>query len=238
MEQIEYGFNYLFLLSISLMANMDIAYKIFNQDIIHGVIKMILSGTRFDQLEHSVSSLGKLKKKSQFGGVGLSIDGVLFALSSEGELYLRGNSHAEVLFKVIGMEKFIYLKRGIPVALRYYRVGESLWQDQKQLFEYINLAYQCTLADIISRQKIPLRLKDLPNLGIVLERQLWKIGISKVEELRVLGAKATYLKLQRNRKKTSVNVLLALAGAIEGCHVAVLPEKLRHDLLLWHKELE
>ncbi|WP_340622040.1 TfoX/Sxy family DNA transformation protein [Xenorhabdus siamensis] len=199
---------------------------------------MFLSEARFDQLEHSVSSLGKLKKKSQFGGVGLSIDGVLFALGSEGELYLRGNSHAEVLFKVRGMEKFIYLKRGIPVVLRYYRVGESLWQDQKQLFKYINLAYQCTLADVISRQKIPLRLKDLPNLGIALERQLWKVGISKVEELRVLGAKAAYLKLQRNRKKMSVNVLLALAGAIEGCHVAVLPEKLRHDLLLWHKELE
>ncbi|BET96407.1 TfoX/Sxy family DNA transformation protein [Xenorhabdus taiwanensis] len=198
---------------------------------------MFLSGARFAQLQHGVSSLGTLKKKSQFGGIGLLIDDVLFAISSDGELYLRGNSHAEVLFKARGMEKFIYSKRGIPVTLRYYRVNESLWQDQKQLFEYVNLAYQYTIKEIIDRQKMPLRLKDLPNLGIALERQLWKVGISKVEELRILGAKATYLKLQQHRKKTNVSLLLALAGAIEGCHVAVLPEKLRDELISWHSEL-
>ncbi|MDE9453255.1 TfoX/Sxy family DNA transformation protein [Xenorhabdus bovienii] len=199
---------------------------------------MFLSGARFAQLKHGVSSLGKLKKKSQFGGFGLLLDGVLFAISSDGELYLRGNSHAEVLFKARGMEKFIFSKRGIPVTLRYYRVNESLWQDQKQLFEYVNLAYQYTMAEIINKQKMPLRLKDLPNLGMTLERQLWKVGISKVEELHMLGAKAIYLKLQQHRKQTNVSILLALAGAIEGCHVAVLPEKVRDDLLLWHKELD
>ncbi|MDC9597377.1 TfoX/Sxy family DNA transformation protein [Xenorhabdus anantnagensis] len=198
---------------------------------------MFLSGARLAQLQQGVSSLGKLKKKSQFGGIGLLIDGILFAISSDGELYLRGNSHAEVLFKARGMEKFIYSKRGIPVTLRYYRVNESLWQDQKQLFEYVNLAYQYTMKEIIDRQKMPLRLKDLPNLGIALERQLWKVGISKVEELRMLGAKATYLKLQQHRKKTNVSLLLALAGAIEGCHVAVLPEKIRNELISWHSEL-
>ncbi|MBI6548461.1 TfoX/Sxy family DNA transformation protein [Xenorhabdus lircayensis] len=198
---------------------------------------MFLSGARFAQLQHSVSSLGKLKKKSQFGGIGLLIDGVLFAISSDGELYLRGSSNAEVLFKSRGMEKFIYSKRGIPVTLRYYRVNESIWRDQKQLFEYMQLAYQYTMEEIIDRQKLPLRLKDLPNLGIALERQLWKVGISKVEELRMLGAKATYLKLQQHRKKTNVSLLLALAGAIEGCHVAVLPEQLRDELIIWHSEL-
>ncbi|OTA21699.1 DNA transformation protein tfoX [Xenorhabdus beddingii] len=197
---------------------------------------MFLSGARFTQLQHGVSSLGKLKKKSQFGGIGLLIDGVLFAISSEGELYLRGSSHAEVLFKAKGMENFIYSKRGIPVTLRYYRVNELLWRDQKQLFEYMQLAYQYTMEEIIDRRKMPLRIKDLPNLGIALERQLWKVGISKVEELRMLGAKATYLKLQQHKKRTNVSLLLALAGAIEGCHVAVLPEQLRDELISWHSE--
>lgn len=197
---------------------------------------MFLSEPRFAQLQYGVSLLGKLKKKSQFGGIGLLIDGVLFAISSEGELYLRGSSRAEVLFQTRGLEKFIYSKRGIPVTLRYYRVNESLWQDQKQLVEYMQLAYQYTMEEIVDRQKMPLRLKDLPNLGIALERQLWKVGISKVEELRMLGAKATYLKLQQHRKKTNVSLLLALAGAIEGCHVAVLPEQLRDELICWHDE--
>ncbi|CDG21802.1 Protein sxy [Xenorhabdus poinarii G6] len=198
---------------------------------------MFLSGARFAQLQQGVSSLGRLKKKSQFGGIGLLIDGILFAISSDGELYLRGNSHAEVLFKARGMEKFIYSKRGIPVLLRYYRVNESLWQDQKQLFEYVNLAYQYAMKEMLDRLKMPPRLKDLPNLGIALERQLWKVGISKVEELRILGAKVAYLKLQQHRKKSNVNVLLALAGAIEGCHVAVLPENIRDELINWHSEL-
>ncbi|MDX7987707.1 TfoX/Sxy family DNA transformation protein [Xenorhabdus sp. 12] len=198
---------------------------------------MFLSGARFAQLQHGVSSLGNLKKKSQFGGIGLLIDGVLFAISSDGELYLRGNSNAELLFKARGMEKFVYSKRGIPVTLRYYRVNESLWQDQKQLSEYAHLAYRYTMEEIIDRQNVPLRLKDLPNLGIALERQLWKVGISKVEELRMLGAKVAYLKLQQHRKKSSISLLLALAGAIEGCHVAVLPEQLREELINWHSEL-
>ncbi|WP_418384914.1 TfoX/Sxy family protein [Xenorhabdus hominickii] len=93
------------------------------------------------------------------------------------------------------------------------------------------------MEEITNRQNMPLRLKDLPNLGVALERQLWKVGVSKVEELRMLGAKATYLKLQQHRKKENVNLLLALAGAIEGCHVAVLPEQLRNELIIWHSEL-
>ncbi|WP_445374473.1 TfoX/Sxy family DNA transformation protein [Photorhabdus tasmaniensis] len=198
---------------------------------------MLLSEVRFTQLKNGFSSFGRLTRKPQFGGYSLLADGIMFAIIADGELYLRGNGHAEVLFKARGMKNYIYSKKGVPVILRYYQVVESLWQDQELLSQYAYLAYYYSLIEMTGKKKMPTRLKDLPNLGMSLERQLWKVGICKVEDLRLLGAKASYLKLHQYKRKSNVSLLLALAGAIEGCHSAVLPVQIRNDLLRWHKEL-
>ncbi|MFT3905818.1 MAG: TfoX/Sxy family DNA transformation protein [Steroidobacteraceae bacterium] len=63
--------------------------------------------------------------------------------------------------------------------------------------------------------KLRLRLRDLRNLGTRSESMLAEIGIHSVEVLRERGAVQTYVDLKRANGGTSLNMLWALAGALE-----------------------
>jgi DNA transformation protein and related proteins len=188
--------------------------------------KIMQAQSRFD-------FLGQITARSQFGGYGLLANGIMFAVVSEGELYLRANDKVENQFRARGMTNLVYAKRGLPVLLRYYWVDALLWDDVHTLHNFVQWAYQGAKAEVLSKKRPTVRLKDLPNLSASLERLLWKVGIKNAAELRLEGAKRCYLKLRALRRSLGVNILLALAGAISGYHYAALPLMMRSELIEW-----
>lgn len=66
--------------------------------------------------------LEPITSRSQFGGYGFISNNVMFALVSEGEIYLRAKDNVEHLFIERNMPNLVYAKHGIPVFLRYYWV--------------------------------------------------------------------------------------------------------------------
>jgi len=58
-------------------------------------------------------------------------------------------------------------------------------------------------------------LAKLPNIGKVVEEQLNQVGIKSVEELKQIGAKEAWLKIQRIDESACINRLMALEGAIQ-----------------------
>ncbi|CNL45246.1 TfoX/Sxy family DNA transformation protein [Yersinia aleksiciae] len=177
--------------------------------------------------------LGLITVRSQFGGYGLLANGIMFAVVSEGELYLRANDQVEGLFRARGMTNLVYAKRGVPILLRYYWVDAFLWRDERTLCNFAQRAYQEARAEVLSKKGPTVRLKDLPNLSASLERLLWKVGIKNAAELRLEGAKRCYLKLRAVRHSLGINVLFSLAGAISGYHYAALPLMIRIELIEW-----
>jgi DNA transformation protein and related proteins len=67
----------------------------------------------------------------------------------------------------------------------------------------------------IAAGKLRLRIRDLRNLGIRSERMLQQIGIYTAEELRRRGAIRAFAELRYAGVTGSLNVLWALAGALE-----------------------
>ncbi len=67
----------------------------------------------------------------------------------------------------------------------------------------------------IAAGKLRLRIRDLRNLGPRSEELLERIGIRSVEELRRRGAVQAYVELRRSGVVSSLNMLWALAGALE-----------------------
>ncbi|EOV7495197.1 TfoX/Sxy family DNA transformation protein [Proteus mirabilis] len=197
----------------------------------------ILPEQRKAHLLSRVAEYGKLSKKSQFGGYSLMVDEVIFAITTDNEFYLKGSGFVETLYKANNMDAYVYLKKGIPITLRYYRITQAIWRNSAKLNQYIDFAYHYSTQEFLGQQKQPRRIKDLPNLGIALEKKLNQVGINRIEELRTIGAKACYLKLIAQPKQGNSDLLLALAGAIVGCHRSVLPSQLKMELLNWYKEL-
>lgn len=192
-----------------------------------------LTKTKVSESQDLFTSLGNIRSRSQFGGYSLSANGVMFALVSDGYLYLRATPENEMHFRRMGMESLIYRKRGIAIALRYFKVDEKLWQDTAQLLTLAKSSLQGMLDDIKTKKDGEARLKDLPNISLNLERLLWQVGVSTSSQLRAQGACETYLKLRTIKSNLGLNVLLALEAAIQGFHHAALPMASREVLMKW-----
>jgi len=192
------------------------------------------SKKRISESKLLFASLGNIHSRSQFGGYSLSANGIMFALVSEGELYLRATPENEKQFCLMGMESLIYRKRGIAISLRYFKVGERLWAEPERLLSLAKSSLEGMLHDIKTKKNGDARLKDLPNISLSLERLLWQVGISTSSELRAHGACTTYLKLCSVKQNVGLNVLMALEGAIQGFHEAALPHDARILLTQWY----
>ncbi|MBJ2063870.1 TfoX/Sxy family DNA transformation protein [Serratia odorifera] len=191
------------------------------------------TNARVVQAKACFSALGRITTRSQFGGYGLLVDGIMFAVVAEGEMYLRATSSLESVFRARGMANMVYSKRGAPIVMRYYYVDEALWQQRQELFALAWQAMREARKEVQVKKQSHERLKDLPNIDAALERLLWRSGICGVYELRLQGAKETFLRLQREQRRLGLKVLLSLAGALAGYHHAALPTELRSELLTW-----
>jgi DNA transformation protein len=67
----------------------------------------------------------------------------------------------------------------------------------------------------IAAGKLRLRIRDLRNLGVRSEQLLAQVGVRDVAELRRRGAVRAFAELRRARVVSSLNLLWALAGALE-----------------------
>ncbi|WP_034913897.1 TfoX/Sxy family DNA transformation protein [Erwinia sp. 9145] len=194
---------------------------------------MYHSKIKIAQAKQELIELGNIDSRSQFGGYSLAIDKVVFALVSEGELYLRACEQVKPYLIEHNMQPLCLKKRGIPIILDYYRVDSELWKAPGQL---LTLSQLCLEG---ARQQRALdssniRLKDLPNLSIRIEHQLRRVGIDTVERLKQEGAKACWLRLRASNTNLSLNVLYALEGAIRGHHCQALPQSVKDELFCWY----
>jgi len=182
--------------------------------------------------------LGFIHSRTQFGGFSLSSGNAMFALVSEGELYLRATLDNEAMMKQLNMPQFIYRKRGVEILLRYFQVNEALWLQPERLIAMADESIRGMQSEKKAHSSSPKRLKDLPNINLSMERLLWQVGVKNSAELRVQGAIRTYVKLSSAKKGTGLNMLFALEGAILGYHKSVLPDQSRHKLAHWFSIFE
>ena len=184
-----------------------------------------------------LSGLGDIKSRALFGGYSLSVDNTVFAMVSEGELYLRACEEAASYFDNRPPDMLSVHKRGRPVALQYYHVDDALWKNQNTLLLLSRQALRCAQQEKRARHA-EMRLKDLPNLSLRLEVLLQDVGVGDVQTLHRLGARVCWMKLQAEHNFIGINILYALDAAITGVHVAALPADRRRELQEWWRDLQ
>lgn len=195
-----------------------------------------ISYERIYKSQEYLSPLGDIHHRALFGGYTLAVDDAVFAMVSDGELYLRACEESAT-YCVKHPSSFLTLvKRGRPVLLNYYRVDEGLWQDRQKLLQLSTYALDAARKERSLRYQRN-RLKDLPNLTFQIEVLLYEAGITNEETLRELGAKTSWLKIRSKNRALSIKVLFALEGAIEGMHEAALPANIRRELTEWFNTL-
>lgn len=192
----------------------------------------IISYKRIYQSQKYFSSLGKITSRALFGGYSLAVDNAVFAMVSEGELYLRVCEQNATYQAQHSPPLLMMRKRGGAHQLKYFRVDDSLWDNRLVLLQLGLSSLEDARHEKSCRRRSS-RLKDLPNLSFSMELLLNEAGIKDAHTLRQMGVKAAWVRLREIRKDLSVNVLYALEGAITGIHAAALPAQTRQELFDW-----
>ena len=84
--------------------------------------------------------IGAVSVKRMFGGHGVYLDGLCFAIQSGGEVYLKSDDEAKQLHQDAGSAPFVYTARGKPMATSYWRLLASAYDDSDELKRWSALA--------------------------------------------------------------------------------------------------
>lgn len=155
-----------------------------------------LSYKRIYKSQEYLATLGTIEYRSLFGSYSLTVDDTVFAMVSDGELYLRACEQSAQYCVKHPPVWLTYKKCGRSVTLNYYRVDESLWRNQLKLVRLSKYSLDAALKEKSTRNTRD-RLKDLPNMSFHLEAILGEVGIKDVRALRILGAKMCWLRLRQ-----------------------------------------
>lgn len=172
-----------------------------------------LSYKRIYKSQEYLATLGTIEYRSLFGSYSLTVDDTVFAMVSDGELYLRACEQSAPYCVKHPPVWLTYKKCGRSVTLNYYRVDESLWRNQLKLVRLSKYSLDAALKEKSTRN-IRERLKDLPNMSFHLEAILGEVGIKDVRALRILGAKMCWLRLRQQNSLVTEKILFMLEGPL------------------------
>ena len=98
-----------------------------------------------------MQSLGAVNAKRMFGGHGLFLDGLKFALIADNTLYLKADSESEKAFTALGLEAFSYNKKGKIYTMSYFQAPEDCLENLDTMITWAGMAYAAALRSARSK---------------------------------------------------------------------------------------
>ena len=84
--------------------------------------------------------LGHVRARSMFGGCGIFLDDLMFALIAWDRLYFKVDRETKPRFAEAGGEPFVYQGKHKPVEMSYWTLPEERLADPLALIEWAELA--------------------------------------------------------------------------------------------------
>ncbi|MEH6650160.1 MAG: TfoX/Sxy family protein [Motiliproteus sp.] len=98
-----------------------------------------------DHLLDLMQVLGPVQSRRMFGGWGIFLEGLMFGLVANNELYFKIDPQTLADYTDEGLQPFTYLRAGKRCALNYYQPPEVVFEDQQQLCDWGNKAIDVAL---------------------------------------------------------------------------------------------
>jgi DNA transformation protein len=95
---------------------------------------------------------GTVGARRMFGGHGVYLDGLMFALVSEDILYLKADEMNRVEFEQAGCEIFGYARKGKRATLGFFRAPEDAMESPELMLPWARTAYAAALRTNAKKQ--------------------------------------------------------------------------------------
>ncbi len=160
-----------------------------------------LSYKRIYKSQEYLATLGTIEYRSLFGSYSLTVDDTVFAMVSDGELYLRACEQSAQYCVKHPPVWLTYKKCGRSVTLNYYRVDESLWRNQLKLVRLSKYSLDAALKEKSTRNTRE-RLKS----AFMKLRSRWHAARSLQNGLTLLRRNRSFLRNLSNLALQTTNL--------------------------------
>jgi DNA transformation protein and related proteins len=89
----------------------------------------------------SLQTLGPVSARRMFGGHGLFIDGLMFGLIADDQLYLKVDDGNREAYEAEGLQPFTYAGKGRRIATSYHEAPSAGFDDPEILCDWAREAY-------------------------------------------------------------------------------------------------
>ncbi len=89
---------------------------------------------------HQFQRFAPVTARAMFGGYGLYVEGLMFALIADEQIYLKADGQNQAMFIEAGSTPFIYDRKDRPVVMSYYLLPSSIFDDVDQLRVWLESA--------------------------------------------------------------------------------------------------
>lgn len=94
-----------------------------------------------DAVVSHLNQVAPVTARGMFGGYGLYIEGIMFALIAYEAVYFKVDDGNREDFERLGMSPFTYVSKGKPIKMSYYEIPPSIWQDLPTLAQWVDRAH-------------------------------------------------------------------------------------------------
>lgn len=96
-------------------------------------------------LQDLFAPLGAVTARRMFGGHGLYLDGLFFAIVIDDAVYLKADAETVPRFEAAACAPFVYLSQDKPIAMSYWSVPEEAMDSPQAMLPWARLAVAAAL---------------------------------------------------------------------------------------------
>ncbi|HEV2866675.1 MAG TPA: TfoX/Sxy family protein [Allosphingosinicella sp.] len=104
-------------------------------------------------VQEALEPLGSVTMRKMMGGATLYLDGIVFAIMDEGELWLKADAETDAVWDAQGCERFsVTFKDGRADTMNYRRAPTDVYDDPEAMQRWARLAVQAGLRGAAKRK--------------------------------------------------------------------------------------
>ena len=93
-------------------------------------------------VEECLEPVGQVTRRAMMGGATLYLDGTVFAIIADGELWLKADKHSDAEWDAAGAERFTFEMGGKTGSMNYRRAPLDVHDDPEAMRRWAALAVE------------------------------------------------------------------------------------------------
>ncbi|HBV75524.1 MULTISPECIES: TfoX/Sxy family DNA transformation protein [Vibrio] len=180
-----------------------------------------------------VTKFGSFQKRSMFGGIGLFSEDAMYALISNGTIFIRGGGDLDQSLEAKNCKRYKHVKKQTVATVNYFDITKLYTEGDVALDGIIEASIEYSKRErAFQKSEDSRRLRDLPNMQLTLERMVKKSGVPDVTTFLQMGPEDVFKRVKETYgSDVDIRLLWKFAGAVDGCHWKLIQEPRRQKLL-------